>query len=101
MHKPVMQNKAKSEKKTITVAVYGNIVWKFIPLSIQNRLFASFKLGYRFVSALNFNSIVKTTFKWMNSFEIIKIQQDQALLRIKRKNRRKNIFSFGIFNDVQ
>ena len=44
MHNPVMQNRAKSEKKTITVAVYGNIVWKFIPLSIQNRLFAHFNL---------------------------------------------------------
>ena len=60
MHKPVTQNKAKSEKKTITVAVYGIIVWKFIPLSIQNRLFASLQLGFslKMSSALNFNSIV-------------------------------------------
>ena len=39
MHNPVMQNRAKSEKKTITVAVYGNIIWKFIALLNQNRLF--------------------------------------------------------------
>ena len=46
MHRPVMQNRANNEKKTITVAVYGRIIRKFIVLLNQNRLF-EFKLRFQ------------------------------------------------------